>query len=105
VGLEPGSVVVADGGGAGIRGVVGPGDLLDAEHRATHPEHLALGRPTVAGDGFLDLVRGVLGDRDPGRGQGAEDDAPCLADPHGGLPIGREEEPLHRRDIGMERPG
>lgn len=59
---------------------------------AYHFLHLGFGGGAVAGEGFLDFVRGILEDGNAVLGGDEEDDAACLGDSDAGSDVfGKEE--------------
>src|SRR6202011_4301575 len=96
------AMVMADGNGTCIRDVIGR--RLEAQELLCHPGHLWLPRAAVAAHRLLHLRRRVLRHHEMTAAQRAEDHAPRFADPHGGAPVGREEQQLERRALTTLQP-
>ena len=77
----------------GVRGVGRRGQVQQDLH---HPLHLGLVGRSESGDGVLDLVRGVLGDRQAPLGRLRHHDPGGLADAHGGADVHLEQDPFDR---------
>ena len=96
-------MVVAHRNRARVGDVVMSGNVRHAKQIGDHARHLRLARRAIPAHRLFHLRRRVLGDGDALASERAEDDAARFADAHRGAPVGREEQLLHRGDLGSQR--
>ena len=86
---------MTDGDRQGVGGVVGAGDLVQAQQELHHALYLILGRIAITGHRLFDFGRFILLDGQPGIGQGQQGHPTRVSDGQRGTGILAEKEFFH----------
>lgn len=92
---------MGDGGGEGVGGVVGLGDVVEVEVEPNHLLHLVFVGGTVAGDSFFDFVGGVFMDGEVVLATDENDDTAGFGDGDAGGDIFAKKQLFDGDDIGL----